>query len=104
MKELSVQEFKKMRDEGTPYQHIDVRETFEYDHVNIKGELIPMSLVPLNLDKIRKDVPVIVQCKSGGRSGQICRFLEQRGYDNVYNLRGGILAWIAEIDPSLPQP
>lgn len=104
MKELSVQEFKKMLDGGTPHQHIDVRETFEYDQVNIKGELIPMSLVPMNLDKIRKDVPVIVQCKSGGRSGQICRFLEQRGYDNVYNLRGGILAWIAEIDPSLPQP
>jgi rhodanese-related sulfurtransferase len=104
MKELSVLEFKKMRDDKSAHQLIDVREAFEYDHVNISGEHIPMSLVPLNLDRIRKDVPVVVQCKSGGRSGQICRFLEQRGYDNVYNLKGGILAWIAEIDPSLPQP
>jgi adenylyltransferase/sulfurtransferase len=104
MNEITVQELKQMREAGTPHQLIDVREIFEYDEVNIKGESIPMALVPLNLDRIRRDVPVVIQCKSGGRSGQITQFLHQRGYDNVVNLRGGILAWIDQIDPSLNKP
>jgi len=101
MKEISVTDFKRMRDEGTPHQLIDVREPMEYDMVNIKGELIPMGTIPVNLSLIRKDIPVILQCKSGGRSGNVTKFLMQQGYDNVHNLAGGILAWIDQIDPSL---
>lgn len=101
MKEISVTDLKKMRDEGTPHQLIDVREPMEYDMVNIKGELIPMGNIPENLSLIRKDVPVILQCKSGGRSGNVTKFLMQQGFDNVHNLSGGILAWIDQIDPSL---
>lgn len=101
MKEISVTELKKMREEGTPHQLIDVREPMEYDMVNIKGELIPMGTIPVNLSLIRKDVPVILQCKSGGRSGNVTKFLMQQGFDNVQNLAGGILAWIDQIDPSL---
>lgn len=101
MKEISVTDLKKMREEGTPHQLIDVREPMEYDMVNIKGELIPMGTIPVNLSLIRKDVPVILQCKSGGRSGNVTKFLMQQGFDNVQNLAGGILAWIDQIDPSL---
>ena len=101
MKEISVTDLKRMREEGTPHQLIDVREPMEYDMVNIKGELIPMGTIPENLSLIRKDVPVILQCKSGGRSGNVTKFLMQHGFDNVHNLSGGILAWIDQIDPSL---
>jgi adenylyltransferase/sulfurtransferase len=101
MKEISVTELKKMREDGTPHQLIDVREVLEYDMVNIKGELIPLGTIPENMDKIRRDLPVIIQCKSGGRSGNVTKYLMQQGFDNVHNLTGGILAWIDQVDPSL---
>lgn len=101
MKEVTVEELKKMRVNGEDFQLIDVREPFEYDIANIGGELIPLGTIPQNLDKISKDKPVILQCKSGGRSGNATMFLEKQGFTNVHNLKGGILAWIDQIDPSL---
>ena len=53
------------------------------------------------LDKIAKDKQVVIHCRSGARSGAICQALESQGYNNVFNLRGGIIAWANEIDPSL---
>lgn len=101
MKEISVTELKNWRDEGIIHQLIDVREEFEYEAANIQGELIPMGSIPDNLANIRKDIPVVVQCKSGARSSNITRFLEQQGFTNVSNLTGGIYAWIDQIDPSM---
>ena len=101
MNEITVSELKKMRDEGAQHQLIDVREVHEYEISNIGGEHIPMSLIPLNIDKIRRDIPVVLQCRSGGRSGQITRFLEAQGFTNVSNLQGGILAWAREIEPGM---
>jgi adenylyltransferase/sulfurtransferase len=101
MNEITVSELKKMRDEGTQHQLIDVREVHEYEISNIGGEHIPMSLIPLNIDKIRRDIPVVLQCRSGGRSGQITRFLEAQGFTNVSNLQGGILAWAHDIEPGM---
>jgi len=103
MKEVTVREFKEMQDNGEDYQLIDVREPYEFNIANICGELIPQAEVPNNLDKISHDKKVIVHCRSGARSGRIVQYLEQQGYENVYNLKGGILAWSAEIDPSVPQ-
>jgi adenylyltransferase/sulfurtransferase len=60
-----------------------------------------MGTVPDNLDIIKKDVPVVLQCKSGARSGNVTKYLMQQGFDNVHNLTGGILAWIDQVDPSL---
>lgn len=102
MKEISVAELKAKMDAGENFQLIDVRETNEYDYVNIGGQLIPMGEVMGNLDQISTDKEVIVHCKSGGRSGAIVNALMSRGYHNVVNLRGGILAWAHEIDPTLP--
>jgi rhodanese-related sulfurtransferase len=55
----------------------------------------------IEADKIAKDKPVIVQCRSGKRSAQAIMLLEQQGFDNLANLKGGILAWKEEIDPEL---
>lgn len=101
MKEISVQELKELRESGADFQLVDVREENEYEIAEIGGELIPMGTVPENLNKISKDKQVVVHCRSGKRSGNIVRFLEAQGYDNVYNLAGGILAWADEIDPGI---
>jgi rhodanese-related sulfurtransferase len=101
MKEVTVQELKAMRDNNTPHQLIDVREQHEVDAANIGGEHIPMGLVMQSMDSISRDVPVIIHCRSGARSAQVVAALEQRGFANVANLKGGIMAWSKEIDTSI---
>jgi rhodanese-related sulfurtransferase len=103
MKEVTVTELKQLMDSKADFQLIDVREPHEADIAEIGGELIPMGEVMTNLDRISKDKQVIVHCRSGARSGTIAKALESQGYNNVYNLKGGILAWANEIDPSVPK-
>jgi len=101
MKEISVSELKALRDNKADFQLIDVREEHELEICEIGGTHIPMGDVMDNLDKISKDKQVIIHCRSGARSGAICQALESQGYTNVYNLKGGIIAWATEIDTSL---
>ena len=102
MKEISVQELKTMLDNKENIQVIDVREPNEFSAANIKGELIPLNTVPQNVNKFSKDKKVIVHCRSGKRSANAISFLEANfGFQNLYNLKGGILAWKNEIDNSL---
>jgi adenylyltransferase/sulfurtransferase len=104
MKEITVSELKQMMDQGKDFQLIDVREPNEYEFANLGGELIPLGTVGDNADKINRDKPVVIHCRSGARSGQAVRLLEQQhGFNNLHNLKGGILAWSAEIDPSVPR-
>ncbi|HEY0741264.1 MAG TPA: molybdopterin-synthase adenylyltransferase MoeB [Chryseosolibacter sp.] len=104
MKEVTVQELKKLKDTGADFQLIDVREPHEFDICNLEGELIPMSEIPYNVDKIAKDKQVVIHCRSGKRSGDMLLWLEKNhGFTNLYNLKGGILAWAREIDPDMPQ-
>ncbi len=101
MKEVSVKELKAMMDSKEEFQLIDVREEHEFEAANLGGELIPLGTVLDNQEKIRRDIKVVIHCRSGGRSGTACNALEQHfGFTNLYNLRGGIMAWAAEIDPS----
>lgn len=103
MKEVTVQELKEKMDRKDNFQLIDVRESFEYEICNLNGELIPMSSVFDQIDKIAKDKPVIVHCKSGGRSGVVVMELERRyGMTNLYNLKGGIIAYSQQIDLAMP--
>jgi rhodanese-related sulfurtransferase len=101
MKEINVKELKTLQDNNADFQLIDVREDHELEICAIGGEHIPMGDVMDNLDKISKEKQVVVMCRSGARSGSICRALEAEGFDNVYNLKGGILAWADEIDQSI---
>lgn len=103
MKEVTVQELKKLMDSKADFQLVDVREPHEYDICNLEGELIPMSDIPNNVDKISKDKQVILHCRSGKRSGDMLLWLEKNhGFTNLYNLKGGILAWARDIDPEFP--
>ena len=83
MKEISVQELKSLIDEKGEYQLIDVREQHEFDEANLNGLLIPMGEVMDNIDKIEKEKPVIIHCRSGKRSATVIGALEtQLGYTN----------------------
>lgn len=102
VKEISVTELKELLDNNADIQVIDVREPAEFEDANIGGELIPLATVPNNIGKISKDKQVIVHCRSGKRSENAIKFLESNfGFTNLYNLKGGILAWKQEIDENL---
>ena len=101
MKEISVDELNDMIQGQEDFQLIDVREPFEYEAANIGGVLIPLQTVPQHMDKITKDKPVVVMCRSGKRSANAIAFLEEQGFNNLSNLAGGILDWKMEIDNSL---
>jgi len=102
MEEITVEELKSKIDNGEDFQLIDVRETFEYEVSNLGGENIPLSGIMIESDKIATDKPVIVQCRSGKRSAAAIMQLESLGFDNLYNLEGGIIAWKEKYDPSMP--
>lgn len=102
MKEVTVAELKAMRDENSPHQLIDVREIHEVQTCNISGEHIPMGDILGKTEAIRKDVPVIIHCRSGQRSSAVVNALESNfGFTNLHNLQGGILAWAEHIDPTM---
>ncbi|MVZ65828.1 rhodanese-like domain-containing protein [Sphingobacterium sp. DK4209] len=101
MKEISVQELKDMMDHNVEFQLIDVREPFEYEVSNLNGVNIPLSGVVIESDKISKEIPVIIQCRSGKRSAQAVMLLEQQGFTNLSNLQGGILAWRDAFDTEM---
>lgn len=103
MQEITVQELKKLIDTKADFQLIDVREPHEYEICNLEAELIPQAEVPHNVAKISKDKQVVLHCRSGARSGNMVQWLEKNhGFTNLYNLKGGILAWAKEIDPNMP--
>jgi rhodanese-related sulfurtransferase len=101
MNEVNVQELKQKIDNKEDFQLIDVREPFEYEMSNLHGENIPLAGIVLESAKISRDKPVIMQCRSGARSAAAVMQLEQLGYTNLYNLKGGILAWAAEFEPDM---
>jgi len=103
VKEISVQDFQKLLDEKADFQLIDVREPHEYDIVALDGELIPLGDILQNPNRIQKDKQVIIHCRSGARSATAIRELEANfGFENLYNLKGGVKAYAEEIDTSLP--
>ncbi|MCS7005403.1 MAG: rhodanese-like domain-containing protein [Cytophagales bacterium] len=104
MKEISVQELKAMIDNKEDFQLIDVRRPDEYNFCNLGGELIPLDEILDHADKISKDKKVVIHCRSGARSANAIQQLEKHfGFTNLYNLKGGILAYSREIDSSIPQ-
>ncbi|MFQ5448461.1 MAG: molybdopterin-synthase adenylyltransferase MoeB [Saprospiraceae bacterium] len=103
VKEVTVQELNRLIIEGEDFQLIDVREPHEYAIANLDGELIPLGTIAAAANRISREKQVIVHCRSGVRSANAIRELESLfGFENLYNLKGGILAWSKEIDSSVP--
>ncbi|MCF8257128.1 MAG: phosphosulfolactate synthase [Flavobacteriales bacterium] len=102
MKDLTVEELKQKMDAKQDFQLIDLRENWELEVCSMGGTHIPMAQILERIGELRTDVPVIMHCRSGGRSSNIVSILESRfGRDNLYNLKGGILAWADRIDKSM---
>jgi adenylyltransferase/sulfurtransferase len=102
IKEIDVKELEEWRKSGKPHQLIDIREQEEVDNCSIGGTHIPMEEIPTRYAELKRDVPVIIHCRSGRRAQAVVYHLEQKlGFTNIYTLTGGILAWGEEIDPSM---
>ena len=100
--EISVEELKARLDAGETPLVIDVREGWELDISKVDfARHMPMAMFPTRLNELDPETPIIVMCRSGGRSMQIATLLAARGFRSVSNLTGGILAWGERIDPSL---
>ena len=102
VKEITVGELYEWQVKGKPFKLIDVREPSEYKIVQIGGELIPLETISDHADQIPHDIDVVLYCKSGIRSLKAIRELEEKfGFNNLYNLKGGILAYIDQVQPEL---
>jgi len=100
--EISVFDLKRRRDAGEPLVLLDVREPDEIAIASMAGAVtIPMAEIPARFAELPADVPIVVMCHSGGRSGRVTGYLNANGYDQAVNLAGGIDAWSESIDPAM---
>ena len=102
MKEITVQGLRELQNSGENFQIIDIREPYEYDNCNMGGELIPMHEIPHSIDRIQRQIKVILHCGSGNRSPKMVRWLERHhAFENLYSLKGGLQAWASEVNPAI---
>ncbi|MHB8656045.1 MAG: molybdopterin-synthase adenylyltransferase MoeB [Terriglobia bacterium] len=102
--EMTAPEVKKMMDEKKPFVLVDVREPHEFQICRIPGSiLIPLGEVPKRMNELNSADDIVVHCRSGMRSAQAVEFLMKAGFRKIHNLKGGVLAWADEVDPSMPK-
>jgi rhodanese-related sulfurtransferase len=100
--ELTPSEFVSRRDRGEPLTLLDVREEWELGVASVPGIVhIPMGEVAGRLGELDRTREVVVLCRSGRRSLEVAKFLQQNGFKAV-NLAGGILAWSRDVDATIP--
>ncbi len=100
--EISPAEFVARRDRGDTLTLLDVREDWELAVASVPNIVhIPMGQVANRLDEIDRGGTVVVMCRSGRRSLEVAKYLQQSGFDAI-NLAGGILAWSRELDATIP--
>lgn len=82
-------------DAGHKLRVIDVRQMEEIAMGTVpKAEALPLSTLPARIHELSREEKLVVVCMSGGRSAQACMFLQQQGFNNVFNLRGGMMGWV----------
>lgn len=99
--DISVEDLARLRDEGADFVLVDVREPHEVEICELGGKVIPLGQIAGRVGELDKDAHVVVHCRSGGRSAKAVEFLRANGFENSWNVNGGILAWIERIDSSL---
>lgn len=95
IKEISVAEFSELLEANHQFEIVDIRTSAEIERGVIpNARTLPMHLIPLKLDFFTNaGRQVVIYCRTGSRSAQACRFLNQQGIHNVINLRGGVVKW-----------
>ncbi len=101
--EMTPRELKARLDRGDDLFILDVREPHEYQICNLNGYLIPLGDVPKRVNELDSSREIVAHCRSGKRSAEAAEFLRKAGFRKVWNLKGGILAWSDEVDPSVPK-
>jgi molybdopterin/thiamine biosynthesis adenylyltransferase/rhodanese-related sulfurtransferase len=102
--EITPIELKRLIDQNKPFKLIDVREPHEYDICRIPGStLIPLGEVTRRMHELDSADELVVHCRSGARSAKAVDFLMKSGFRKIHNLKGGILAWSDQVDPSVPK-
>lgn len=103
--ELTPGEYLERLASGEPLTLLDVREDWEVALAPVPSSHlhIPMGSLGERLGDLDPHATVVVICRSGGRSLQVAHFLARAGFDSVFNLAGGILAWSRDVDPRIPQ-
>ena len=101
---ISARELQEMRNKGTPFTLLDVREPEELAISRLDGFIhIPMGVLPVRAQELSKDSPVVVFCHRGVRSRLAARWMREHGFSDVVDLEGGIEAWSRDVDPSVPR-
>ena len=106
VREVSAAQLKERIDRGDRITIIDVRDRHEWEIVNLEqhgAKLIPLSEIEDRMVEIDSRDEIVLHCKMGGRSAKAAHLLRDRGYDRLWNLRGGILAWADEVDRTAPK-
>lgn len=102
--EVTVTELELRIRNGNVPTLVDVREPFEREIADLPevGQLrIPLGDLSTRLSEFQDEPEVVLYCRSGSRSGRATLALRRMGMDNVFNLRGGLLAWSDDVDPSV---
>jgi len=105
MEEITPAELKQRLDKGDDIQIVDVREDNEVAIGRIPNSIhIPLGQILGRMNEIDQDRETVVHCKMGGRSARAIEALQRSGYEGkLMNLKGGILRWSDEVDPSVPK-
>ena len=102
--DITVHELKARMDQGNAPVVIDVREPHEHAICSIPGAiLIPVGELPQRLDELDRQQEVVVHCRGGGRSTRSVAMMREKGFSRARNLKGGVIAWVTEIDPKQPK-
>ena len=101
--EMTPRELKARLDRGDDLYILDVREPHEYQICNIGGHLIPLGELSRRVHELDSSREIVAHCRSGKRSAEASEFLRKAGFRKIWNLKGGILAWSDEVDPSVPK-
>ncbi len=101
--EITPRELKTRLDRGDELYILDVREPHEYQICNIDGNLIPLGELARRVHELDSSIEIVAHCRSGKRSAEAVDFLLKAGFRKIWNLKGGILAWSDEVDPSVPK-
>ncbi|RCV50529.1 adenylyltransferase/sulfurtransferase MoeZ [Marinitenerispora sediminis] len=102
---ITARELKDMMDRGEDFYLVDVREKNEYEIVSIPGSVLIPKGEFLNgeaFGKLPQDKRIVLHCKSGGRSAEALAALKGAGFGDAVHVGGGVLAWVNQVDPSLP--
>jgi adenylyltransferase/sulfurtransferase len=101
--EIQVEELKRRLDAKDDIFVLDVREPHEYQICNLGGHLIPLGDLSKRVNELDSSQEIVAHCRSGKRSAEAVEFLQRAGFRKVSSLKGGILAWSDEVDPSVPK-